>query len=302
MVKYTDEVIKGEKMKTMLPDGWSLVLEGGGTRGFYSCGVFEAFMKESIMFPYIIGVSAGAANSLSYISGQRGRSKIIIESHVKKSEYLSIKNLITKKSYFGYDYVFNIIPEKHCFWDREIFKKHKVKYLAGAMDCDTGKTVWFNNKDILSSLDSIIASCSVPFVSPIVHYKNYNLLDGGISCPIPIEKSIEDGNTFHVIVLTRNEDYRKSPFKFKKILNNYYKKYPGLIEAMLTRHEKYNRQIELCEQLEREGKAIIIRPKKKLKVGRTDNNTKRLLDLLNEGYEEGLEGLEQIKAKIKKYF
>lgn len=296
MNSYTDEIIKGTKMKNMLPDGYALVLEGGGTRGFYSSGVFEAFMEENIMFPYIIGVSAGAANSLSYISGQRGRSKQIIEKYVKNPKYLSFRNLITKKSYFGYDYVFNIIPKKHCFWDREMFKKHKVKYLAGAMDCNTGQTIWFNNKDILSSLDPVIASCSVPFFSQIVRYKQYNLLDGGISSPIPIEKSIEDGNKFHVIVLTRNEGYRKTPFKFKKILKSYYKNYPGLIVAMLNRHETYNRQIELCEQLEREGKAIIIRPKKKLKVGRTDNNTKRLLDLLSEGYEEGLEAIKKIKS------
>lgn len=295
---YTDEIIKGIKIKELLPKGYGLVLEGGGTRGFYSSGVFDAFLESKIMFPYIIGVSAGAANSLSYISGQIGRSKQIIENHVKNHEYLSFRNLITKKSYFGYDYVFKTIPTKHSFWDKDVFNYHKVKYYAGAIDCDTGNTIWFNNKDINENMDSVIASCSVPFVSPIVNYKGYNLLDGGISSPIPIEKSIKDGNEFHVIILTRNAGYRKKPFKFKKLLSKYYKNYPGLIKMMLKRHEIYNKQIELCEQLERDGKAIIIRPQKKLKVGRTDKNTKRLLDLYNDGYVDGKEAIKLLKKKL----
>jgi Predicted esterase of the alpha-beta hydrolase superfamily len=299
MKKYTNTVIKGKKMSNRLPDGYSLVLEGGGTRGYFSSGVFEAFMEDGIMFPYVIGVSAGAANSLSYVSGQMGRGRQMIEYHVPTPEYLSFKNMITKKSYFGYEYVFKTIPEKHSFWDKEMFKSHNVKYLAGAVDCNTGETIWFDNDDILESTDSVIASCSVPFISKVVNYKGYELLDGGITSPIPIDKSIEDGNEFHVIVLTRNDGYRKKAFKYKKLLNAYYKKYPEFIKAMLTRHEIYNRQIELCEQLEKEGKAIIIRPKNKLKVKRTTNDSKKLMELHNEGYDIGKEAIKVLRNELK---
>ena len=57
---FTQPPVKGIKYTKMLPQGTALVLEGGGTRGFYSAGVFEAFMDAGIMFPYIVGVSAGA--------------------------------------------------------------------------------------------------------------------------------------------------------------------------------------------------------------------------------------------------
>ena len=82
MRHYTEPVIKGEKYKTILPAGYALVLEGGGTRGFFSAGVFDAFMEAGIMFPYIAGVLAGAANALSYISGQRGRNRVLVEKFV----------------------------------------------------------------------------------------------------------------------------------------------------------------------------------------------------------------------------
>ena len=44
-----------------------LVLEGGGMRGVFTCGVLDNFMDRGIRFPYTIGVSAGACNGLSYM-------------------------------------------------------------------------------------------------------------------------------------------------------------------------------------------------------------------------------------------
>lgn len=38
-----------------------LVLEGGGMRGVFTCGVLDNFMDRGIRFPYTIGVSAGRA-------------------------------------------------------------------------------------------------------------------------------------------------------------------------------------------------------------------------------------------------
>ena len=52
-----------------------LVLEGGGMRGVFTCGVLDYLMDHDIRFPYTIGVSAGACNGLSYMSRQRGRAR-----------------------------------------------------------------------------------------------------------------------------------------------------------------------------------------------------------------------------------
>ena len=52
-----------------------LVLEGGGMRGVFTCGVLDYLMERKVSFPYTVGVSAGACNGLSYMSHQRGRGK-----------------------------------------------------------------------------------------------------------------------------------------------------------------------------------------------------------------------------------
>ena len=68
-----------------------LVLEGGGMRGVFTCGVLDSLMDRGIRFPYAIGVSAGACNGLSYMSGQRGRAKFsnidLLEKHRLHIEY-----------------------------------------------------------------------------------------------------------------------------------------------------------------------------------------------------------------------
>ena len=284
---FTLEPIIGTAPEKMLPEGTALVLEGGGLRGFYSAGVFEAFMDAGIIFPYIIAVSAGAANVLSYVSGQRGRNRQVLEHCVPDKRYVSKRNLIRGGSLFGMDFVFHEVPRNHVVFDWNAFNRQNVRLLTGTLDCTTGRTHWFEKSDIEPELDPIIASCSVPILSPIRRFNGYELLDGGVSDPIPIEKSIADGNTFHVIVLTRNEGYRKKPFKHRWLLSAFFRKYPKVVEAVLARHEVYNRQIALCEELERAGRAVIIRPQLPIQVNGSGGDTQALLKLHDEGHEEG---------------
>ena len=51
-----------------------MVLEGGANRTFYSIGVLDAFLDNGIECDLFVGVSAGIANGVSYISRQKGRS------------------------------------------------------------------------------------------------------------------------------------------------------------------------------------------------------------------------------------
>ncbi len=295
--KYTHNPILGCLPRKMLPDGFALVLEGGGTRGFYTSGVFEAFMDAGIIFPYIIGVSAGAANAITYISGQRLRSRQIVENYVGNPRYVSMRNFIFRHSMFDMDYIFHTIPQKHVAFDWDTFHDCKIRFLTGAMNCASGTTVWFEKEEITSEFDASIASCSVPILSPIRKLKGFELLDGGVTDPIPVEKSIADGNHFHVIILTRNAGYIKEPFGHEKILKRIYRNYPRVVDAILRRHEVYNRQLALCQQLEQNGDAVIIRPLKPLRVKRTSADVKELLTLYDEGHAEGAAKIEQILSR-----
>lgn len=47
-----------------------LVLEGGALRAIFSSGVCDGLLEGGIMTDYFIGVSAGAAYGVSYLSRQ----------------------------------------------------------------------------------------------------------------------------------------------------------------------------------------------------------------------------------------
>jgi len=289
---YKLPVIVGTPADVTLPSGTALVLEGGGMRGFYSAGVFEAFARAGIMFPYITAVSAGAANVLSYVSGQRGRNRLIIEHLVGLPQYVGLRNLLLHRTLFNWNFIFKTVPQDYLFWDQHSFDQADTHLLTGAFDCATGKTVWFEKSELNPGFAPTIASCSLPLLSPMVDINGAKFLDGGICDPIPIEKSIADGNTFHVVVLTRNAGYIKAPSRSDMAIRLAYRDYPQLVRAMHSRVDVYNRQLTLVEQLEQEGRALIIRPQKLLQVDRISSESRKLLALYDEGYADGTAALD----------
>ena len=70
-----------------------LVLEGGGMRGVFTCGVMDYLMDNEIWFSYGVGVSAGACNGLSYMSRQRGRAKFRNIDLLDKYHYIDIASM-----------------------------------------------------------------------------------------------------------------------------------------------------------------------------------------------------------------
>jgi predicted patatin/cPLA2 family phospholipase len=277
-----------------------LVLEGGGMRGLYTTGVLDFFMHKNLYFPYVIGVSMGACNAASYISRQKGRTKRVNINYIDDPRYLSIKNWIKKKGIFGSDFVFDEIPNKIELFDTETFNKAKERFIIVTTDCDSGKPVYFEKSECQDEiLDVIKASSSLPFVSPIVKYKGINLLDGGISDPIPVKKSIEDGNNKNVIVLTRNKGYLKKPLKMKFLVKKVYSSHKGLIDSMINRYRKYNDTIKYIEKLEREGKAFVIRPLETMKVKRIEKDKKKLNELYEQGYRDAKNCYENLKKWIE---
>ena len=81
-----------------------VVLEGGGMRGIYTVGVLDAFTKYNFMPDYLIGVSAGASNGVSYISRQEGRALRTNIDYIGDKRYLSWSNYIKTGSLFGMDF------------------------------------------------------------------------------------------------------------------------------------------------------------------------------------------------------
>lgn len=274
-----------------------LVLEGGGMRGLFTAGVLDFFIDNNLFFPYIIGVSAGACNAVSYISRQKGRNKNININYVKDKRYISINNYFANKEFFGTKFLFDDIPNQLCPLDYDSFYSAKETFVVCTTNCITGSPMYFYKNHSHDFFDTVKASMSLPFISNIVEFSGNYLLDGGISDAIPVKKSIEDGNDKNVIVLTRHKGYRKKPFKTKIIAEKFYSQYPKLVEALCNRHQMYNKTLDYIEQLESKGKIFVIRPSTPIKVKRIEKNTKKLSDL----YEQGYNHIQNISSELNQW-
>lgn len=271
-------------MKTKLDKSSGLILEGGGMRGVFTCGVLDNFMDRGIRFPYTIGVSAGACNGLSYMSGQRGRGKFSNIDLLEKYHYIGIKQLLTKGNIMDFDLLFHTFPEKIIPYDYARYAQIEERYEMVTTSCLTGRACYYEEKrDPVRIIDIVKASSSLPFVCPIAYVDGEPMLDGGIADSIPILRAKELGYDNNVVVLTRNKGYRK-PDKPTSIPPFFYRKYPALKAAIRHRNSLYNEQISLVERLESEGKLLVIRPEKPIEVDRMERDTRKLLNLYEEGY------------------
>ena len=261
-----------------------LILEGGGMRGVFTCGVLDNLMDRGVRFPYTIGVSAGACNGLSYMSGQRGRGKYSNIDLLKQYRYIGIKQLLLKGNIMDFELLFHTFPEQIIPYHYDVLAQCEEHFEMVTTDCRTGRACYFEEKhNPKRVIDIVKASSSLPFVSPISYVDGVPMLDGGIADSIPLLRARELGYDNNLIVLTRNKGYRKSQ-KPTTVPPFFYRKYPHLREAIRQRNALYNEQIDMVERLEAEGKLTVIRPLKPITVDRMERDTDKLLDLYNEGY------------------
>lgn len=267
-----------------LTDYTGLVLEGGGMRGVFTCGVLDSFMDRGIRFPYAIGVSAGACNGLSYMSGQRGRAKYSNIDLLEKYNYIGLKYLLMKRNIIDFDLLFQEFPEHILPYDYESYFRCPERYVMVTTNCLTGEANYFEEKQYKDRvIDIARASSSLPFVCPIAYVDEVPMLDGGIVDSIPLMHACEEGYINNVVILTRNRGYRKEA-KDIKIPSFLYRKYPKVREALSRRCRAYNEQLELVERMEDAGEITVIRPLKPVVVDRIERDIKKLTDLYEEGY------------------
>lgn len=269
----------------MNTDNTALVLEGGGLRGVFTCGVLDCFMDHGVRFPFTVGVSAGACNGLSYMSGQRGRAKKSNIDLMEEHHYVGFKYLLTQGCIMDFKLLFEDFPEKIIPYDYEAYFSNHDRFVMVTTNCITGKAEYFEEKKSSERvMDIVRASSSLPFVSPITYVDGIPMLDGGIVDSIPVEYAINQGYDKLVVILTRNKGYRKKESRMP-LAKVTYKKYPNLRKALQERNATYNRTMNLIERLESEGKITVIRPLKPVEVGRMEKDTSKLRALYQEGYD-----------------
>lgn len=265
----------------------ALVLEGGGMRGVFTSGVLDAFMKHDLTFPYIVAVSAGACNGMSYVSHQPRRARISNIDYLARYKYIGLRHLVTQGCIFDRELLYDKFPNQYLPFDFDTFFNSPMTFEMVTTNCLTGQPMYLSERhDRQRALDIVRASSSLPYVSKIVDVDGIPMLDGGIVDSIPLQHAIDMGHPTNVLVLTRNRGYRDTG-KDMKIPRFIYRKYPRLRVVLSRRLAAYNAQLEYVERMEDEGRVICIRPERPMEVDRIEKDIAKLERLYEEGFALG---------------
>lgn len=278
-----------------------LVLEGGTFRPIFSAGVMDALLDEDIMFPYCIGVSAGITDGFSYVSRQKERNLQILKRYRKDKRYLGAGNLLKSKSPFGIAFVFEEIPNQLLPFDWDTFAQYEGEFRVGVTNAKTGMPEYLDGKQLDRKNTMVKATCAIPLVFPVVSLNGEEYYDGGICDPIPVRKALADGNDRLLIVLTRPAGYVKEKSKSNQVAAKVLqKKYPNLVEPLLTRHIAYNETVRFCEELERQGKAVVLRPAGEGIIDSLEKDVSRIETSYRYGYALAKTKMDLIRALFTK--
>ena len=153
-------------------------------------------------------------------------------------------------------------------------------------DIESGEPVYQKLTDMKEDIKYIRASSTLPLVSRNVKIDGHIYLDGGIADSIPIRKSLADGNTKNIVVLTKPVGYSRKPEKTGPAIKVRYIKYPKVYELMKNRHILYNDTLKFIEEQAREGKLFLLRPQEDMVISRLEKDVNKLETLYHAGYNE----------------
>jgi predicted patatin/cPLA2 family phospholipase len=256
-------------------------------RGVFTSGVLDALMKYECYFKYVVAVSAGACNGLSYISRQPRRARYSNIDMLQKYGYISLKSLLVQGSIFDPNILYERFPNEIVPFDFETYEHNPAVYEMVTTNCLTGRAEYLSEKHDVRRMTAIArATSSLPYVAQITRVDGVPMLDGGITDSIPVQRAIETGHPLNVVVLTRNRGFRSSEPDVK-VPKLFYGEFPRLRVALSRRTEVYNQQLDMVERMEDWGEIIVIRPQLPMEVDRLCRDPEKLERLYEEGFAEG---------------
>lgn len=268
-----------------------LVLEGGALRTIYSSGVCDGLLEAGAPMPdYVVGVSAGIAYGVSYISKQQKRNLEILMRYANDKRYMGMGNLLKRdnRSYFGLKFTYETIPNELIPFDYETFAAFPGRVEAVVTNLDTGEPVYVEVPKRDEHFTVLQATCAMPLLFPIYHIDGIPCLDGGAADAIPYERAFAMGCDRAVVILTREHSYRRKPEKLQPVIDRYYKKYPKFCDTLRRRADVYNESREKLFRLEREGKVLVFAPESTEGFSRVEKDVVKIHAHWNAGYQEGL--------------
>ncbi len=267
-----------------------LIDVGGGLRDIFGTGVFDYLIEKNIVIDYLVGISAGSGNIITYMSKQKDRNYKSYMQFSRRKEYMSFRNFLKTRNYVDVDYIYNKLASSkgELPFDYNEYKKSKSECLIVVTNAETGEAEYFSKDDIkLDDYGICAASSNIPLINKPYKYGNKLYYDGSISDPIPIEKCLEKKCDKIIIILTRPINFRKKDGNKKMLYRGIRKKYPKFTKKLENRCALYNNKLdEILESYDKK-KVLIIAPEETSGLKTSTKDYKKMEILYKDGYDKG---------------
>lgn len=269
----------------------ALVLEGGGMRAAHTAGIVAALIEHEVWFPYACGVSAGSSNAVNYLSRDPLRTRRSFVEIAGDQRFGGIGSLARHNGFFNADFLYErAIQDGALPFDWETFCANPAGLRIQAFERDTGRTVIWTKTDMTTPLEMVShvrAGSTMPFIMKPIEIGGQVMLDGGLGegAGIPLHLAEHDGYQRFFCIATRPAGYRKKPMGRgqRGLMQRVCAGQPKVFEALATRAERYNAALDHLDELERAGRALVVRPEQ-MPIHNTETNVARLAQVFEMGH------------------
>ena len=279
-----------------------IVLEGGALRTMYSSGVCDGLLEAGLSFDYLVGVSAGIAYGVSFLSGQFGRNLEIVTRYANDKRYMSARNMVrpgNRHCYFGLDFVYGDISIMLVPYDYAALDRWNGLAEAVVTDVETGRAVYFPLDKEDKQFVLLRATCAMPLLFPIFDYRGVRCLDGGVADAIPWKRALEMGCDRVVVVLTRERSYHRQTDRLMALIRRVYRRYPKFIDAMERRAQIYESSRAELFEAEQRGDVLIFAPDSTEGFSRTERDVVKIHALWQQGLDHARNRADEVTAYLR---
>ena len=240
----------------------ALYFEGGSMRASYTAAAAVKFLEEGVYFDRVYGISAGASNTVNYLSRDVFRTRASFTSFLDSPKVGSAATWLRHKGLLSAHYIYQEAGQVggELPYDFATFEANPADLCVIAVDRDTGRDLYFTKADMPTVDDLMVrvrASSTLPALMPPPVIDGMSCYDGGFADGggIPLRKIEADGYDRVVVLRTRPRGYRKADDN--AWAKAFFARHPEMRDLTLTRSQRYNAACDELEQWERDGRAYV---------------------------------------------
>ncbi len=283
----------------------ALVFEGGGMRAAYTSAVVVALIEAGLVFPFVAGISAGASNTVNYLTGDAWRARASFTTFAADPNFGGWRTFVRGQGLFNSDYIYRrtSAPDEALPYNYQAFLDHPAEFSITGFRARDGATVRWGRAETETQqhlMSFVQASSTMPVIMPPVDIDGDLYVDGalGETGGIPIDAARAAGYRKMVVVLTQERSYTKKPLTNPWFYRRHFRRHPAVADALLSRWSRYNSTRDELFELERAGEVYVFAPDR-MDISNGERNVARLQAAHERGLAQAARELPAIREFVQ---